>query len=681
MLTRKNVMASALATLLLAGVTSQSWAGFEPGPSTDGEQVAAGVTYDAIFAAIRNGQQVSGSLRGEPKKDGWAGVFKVDLYSKGVYSHSVSSFCTNITHPTHVGDQYQVTSQLADCKVAYLVNNYPPLLSYPNLTKTQANSEAAARQAAVWHFADGFTISSPEAVKVRAGELITEVNQKANCDALPQPVEIALSPASQVNLSNTPFYYTLTATQAGQPVAGLAIDVKTTAGTLSNATLTTDSRGKARFSVNSADPATAVIEAKATYIMPSGTLFNGINVEKQILVFGSNEEQSGIATGVANATWQAPKGAITVNIFHDRNINGGKDGESEEDLKDISVQLRDATGKVIATAKTDSTGLATFPNVANGNYTVTYVLPSNHLDTNDAANRLKDAPYVKNVIVNDDSHSLQFGVVKLPIVKACVYEDLMHNAAGAKVTYNRNLHYLEYVTDASGKKVAVGYKNSDKTEVGRTDGVRQADEKGLKGWLMKLYREDGSPVLGAEGVTNEKGEVIVNFLRTSDYEHSGKNYYLQTTQIDGSQWNYTKSQSPVGAGLKPLQSDSQWSASGLITLEPNSYSDLCVSGLNEIPLVAANDSFFATAQGAAIGLDWHGDGVGYNVWRAQKDGAGNWISASITKVTPQLLPAEATQLVDNNVASGETYFYALETFKADGSHDIDMSMIRAATAN
>jgi len=679
MLTRKKVVASALATMLLAGMTSPSWAGFEPGTSPDDGQVASGVTYDAIFAAIKNGQVVNGLLRGTPK-DGWAGVFKVDLYDKGAYSHSVSSFCTNITHPTHIGDQYQVTSQLADCKVAYLVNNYPPLLTFANLTKVQANAEAAARQAAVWYFADGFTITGPDVVKVRAEELIANVNQQANCDALPQPVEVSLSPATQVNVTNTPFFYTVTATQAGQPVAGLEIDVKTTAGALSGGTLTTDSKGKARFSINSTDPATAVVEAKAVYVMPSGTLFNGINLEKQILVFGSNEVQRGIATGVANATWQAPQGAITVNVFHDRNINGGKDGEAEEDLKDISVRLIDSTGKVIATVNTDSTGLATFPNVPNGSYTVTYTLPTKHLDTNDSANRLKEVPYVKSVVVNDDSHSMQFGVVKLPIVKACVYEDAMHNVAtGAKVNYNRNLHYFKYETDASGKQVAVGYKKSDNTEVGRTDGVRQADEKGLKGWLMKLYREDGSPVLGAEGVSNDKGEVIINFLRTSDYEHSGKNYYIQTTQIDGSQWNYTQSKSPVGAGLKPLQTDSEWSASGLITLEPNSYSDLCVSGLNEIPLVGIKDSFSATATDAGIVLDWLGNSTGYNVWRAQKDEAGRWVN--ITKVTVQLLPSEATQAVDSNVVSGETYFYALETVEADGSNKVDMTMIRSATAN
>ncbi|MEZ5671884.1 MAG: SdrD B-like domain-containing protein [Thiotrichaceae bacterium] len=396
MLTRKRVVASALATLLLAGMSSQSWAGFEPGPPDDGGQVAAGVTYDAVFAALGNGLKVSGSLRGE-LKEGWAGVFRVDLFEKGAFSHSVNSYCTNITHPTHIGDKYQVTSQLADCKVAYLVNHYPPLPVFPGMTKTQANNEAAARQAAVWHFADGFTINSPDVVKARAGELITEVNNTANCDAIPQPVEIALSPASQVALSGSPFYYTITATQDGQPVAGLAVDVTATSGALSGTTFTTDSKGKARFSITSPDPATTVVEAKAVYVMPSGTLFQGLNPEQQILVFGSNEVQRGIATGAASATWQSPQGSIIVDIFHDRNINGKKDGESEEDLKDIPVHLIDATGKVIATVNTDGSGLATFPNVPNGTYTVSYVLPTNHLDTNDSADRLKTTPYVRSV--------------------------------------------------------------------------------------------------------------------------------------------------------------------------------------------------------------------------------------------------------------------------------------------
>lgn len=687
MLNRKKIVASALATLLLAGITSQSWASFEPGTSDD---VASGTTYDAVFAATARGMKISGTLR-DALKEGWAGVFKVDLYEQGTYSHSVSSFCTNITHPTHVGDKYQVTSQLADCKVAYLVNNYPPLLTFPGLSTTAANTEAAARQAAVWHFADGFTINSPEAVKTRAEALITEVNQQANCDALPQPVEITVSPSSQVALTGAPFYYTVTATQDGQPVSGLTVNLTTTAGTLNHASITTDSKGKGYFSVTASDPATAVIEAKAIYVMPSGTLFQGVNPEQQILVFGSSDVQRGIATGAAHATWQSPQGSLTVNIFHDRNIDGDKDGSGEEDLQGITVKLTNtATGAVVATTTTDSSGLVTFPNIPNGTYTITYVLPSNHLDTNDSTNRLKDVPYTKNVTVNDDSHSVQFGVVKLPFIKACVFEDFMRNADGEKVKFNRELHYTKYITDSSGKMVTAGYiKNGDGEDkngadendvyIGQTDGVRQADEKALKGWLVKLYRADGSPVLGAEGVTNDKGEVIINFLRTSDYIHSGTQYYIQTTQIDGAQWDYNKYKTPADTGLKPYESNSKWTASGLITLEPNTYSDSCVSGINEIPLVAIKDSFAATATNNGIVVDWQGDGMGYNVWRAQKDGAGNWVN--ITKVTVQMLPAEASQLVDTQVASGETYFYALETIKANGTSQVNMDMIRTATAH
>jgi hypothetical protein len=95
--------------------------------------------------------------------------------------------------------------------------------------------------------------------------------------------------------------------------------------------------------------------------------------------------------------------------------------------------------------------------------------------------------------------------------------------------------------------------------------------------------------------------------------------------------------------------------------------------------VGIKDTFFATATDAGIVLNWQGDSMGYNVWRAQKDEAGSWVN--ITKVTVQLLPAEATQAVDSNVVSGETYFYALETVEADGSNKVDMTMIRSATAN
>jgi hypothetical protein len=86
-----------------------------------------------------------------------------------------------------------------------------------------------------------------------------------------------------------------------------------------------------------------------------------------------------------------------------------------------------------------------------------------------------------------------------------------------------------------------------------------------------------------------------------------------------------------------------------------------------------------TATDNGIVVDWQGDGMGYNVWRAQKDGAGKWVN--ITKVTAQMLPAEASQIVDTQAASGETYFYALETVKADGTSQVNMEMIRTATAH
>ncbi|MEZ5671880.1 MAG: hypothetical protein R3E08_05665 [Thiotrichaceae bacterium] len=61
-----------------------------------------------------------------------------------------------------------------------------------------------------------------------------------------------------------------------------------------------------------------------------------------------------------------------------------------------------------------------------------YTLPANTLDTNNPADCLSKTATAKTVTVNNDSQAVDFGVVKMPFVKACVYEDVPSSAVPAK---------------------------------------------------------------------------------------------------------------------------------------------------------------------------------------------------------------------------------------------------------
>ena len=100
---------------------------------------------------------VAGTLDGNHRYYG-AYTFNFQLSSGGI----VPVFCTDLRHYVYYGDTFVASDEVMACPVRWLLLHYPPRLSGYTPWPDQAgalsniNYEMAARQAAVWHFSDGF---------------------------------------------------------------------------------------------------------------------------------------------------------------------------------------------------------------------------------------------------------------------------------------------------------------------------------------------------------------------------------------------------------------------------------------------------------------------------------------------------------------------------------------------
>ncbi len=132
---------------------------------------------------------------------------------------------------------------------------------------------------------------------------------------------------------------------------------------------------------------------------------------------------------------------------------------------------------------TDAAGNVHFTNLPSGIYTLTYNLQSGWQATT--------ATHI-DVVVNNDSHLVEFGVVQTPVIVVNKYHD-------------RN--------------------NNQQPDTG---------EEFLAGWEMALYRKGGDAVLGANGITNENGQVIISFERVSDFVPGV--YYVAENLVGHDNW-------------------------------------------------------------------------------------------------------------------------------------------------
>ncbi|MBK8051458.1 MAG: hypothetical protein IPK16_32815 [Anaerolineales bacterium] len=271
---------------------------------------------------IVNYRLVYGTLPGNVPEDNVpAGVFQANVNGVSQYA-----FCTDIRNGISLGTCYSnSTLGVPDPKVACTMEYYPPAAGL-------GNDEAAARQSAVWHFSDGFVLSSPAELLPRTNAIIQDIEAKyANGLCFGAAPRIEVEPASAVNFLETPGVYsahtfTISLHSGLTPLVGAQVLMTTTLGQLQvgdgawgvTTSGQTDANGDVVFTIRHNQEGVAQISATSTVVLPAGTRIDpGPTIQKIVL---NGTESYPLAV---SATKEWVKGdKIVVKKFHDRNRNG-----------------------------------------------------------------------------------------------------------------------------------------------------------------------------------------------------------------------------------------------------------------------------------------------------------------------------------------------------------------------
>jgi hypothetical protein len=302
-------------------------------------------TVTLCFDNTGSGRNVRGWLPDQTSAQTyWAGVLNVRIDGSGL-----RAFCIDIHNRISPGRCYDSSPfGVTAGWVARTVTDYPA-------ESGLSNTEAAARQAAIWYFSDGFVLDPNHNARIyaRAQEIIQDIEAKCSsgaCDPL-LPLQLDLDPASEVDwltpdgqggFLEDEHMLTVSVTRGSEPVAGAEVTVSTTVGELSweaqsgtSVTVETGPDGTAVVVLTHDAVETAVINATYVASFPAGTIINpGIDVQK--VVIGESFEYPLTASAIKQ--WEEGE-RIIVQKFDDANGNGIQDdGES---LIDWTVSYRE----------------------------------------------------------------------------------------------------------------------------------------------------------------------------------------------------------------------------------------------------------------------------------------------------------------------------------------------------
>ncbi len=137
--------------------------------------------------------------------------------------------------------------------------------------------------------------------------------------------------------------------------------------------------------VTGATIATTTTNSSGAYLFTNLAAGNYIVVETQAAGFGDSVELPGVGNttssndriavelsageSTTNNDFAEVLGVITGSVYVDANNSGARNG-AEAGIGGIAIQLLDASGSVVASATTDSTGAYSFTNLAPGSYRV-----------------------------------------------------------------------------------------------------------------------------------------------------------------------------------------------------------------------------------------------------------------------------------------------------------------------
>lgn len=405
------------------------------------------------------------------------------------------AYCTDIAHHAAGNRPYCLDPGFfSDWRVEWFVTTYPPT--------PDDRVQQAARQAALWHLTDGAMLDAANATlgdaALDAAVLSAYNALLASFPASPPPsfhpgnVEIVVDPGSALNLlpGGEAHPFTVRLTKGGLPLAGYAVRVTATLGSLSSLSGVTDGNGEAQFTLTSAISGTGFITVTAEVTLPAGSRFldQWEPSDKQRLVLAQNKTV--IIEGYGNKTWLTVPNGIVVRKFSDRNGNGVQDN-NEPSLAGWRFVLNMPDGTTFTRA-TGADGNAYFDNLVPaalyGVFTITEILQPNWINTTPLVvtrTRSLQDPWTQ--------WAISYGNAQLSQLKVLKYLDLNLN------------------------------------------GQRDPGEPGLAGWQFEIRRWDGNDFIAfLGGTTDGAGHLRFNNLAPGLYRiiEFGQIGYTNTTPLE-----------------------------------------------------------------------------------------------------------------------------------------------------
>ncbi len=230
----------------------------------------------------------------------WAGTFL-----GVVNNHSTSYYCIDVGHYLRWNRPYAYDGAISG-PIAYILRNYYPRVPYTgtNGQLYKERYEAAAVQAAIWHFSDGLDANTitKQLIRERALQIIDEA-----VDENPVPLQTFYAqPVSQyVTVGQTALVKIIAKDSYGNPMPGVEVQISTTAGTVVPDEGVTDANGELQVAVQydettepeSAELTITTLEA----VLPPGSRY--IYDNSQTLV--TNKELITCLTTKATVYWSS----------------------------------------------------------------------------------------------------------------------------------------------------------------------------------------------------------------------------------------------------------------------------------------------------------------------------------------------------------------------------------------